>query len=63
MLKSTVLLSIAIFLATAPQPDAKDIARMSGSFIVVKDATGLWAADDTRSFDHRADDTQGDTVD
>lgn len=63
MLKSTVLLSIAIFLATAPQPDATDIARMSGSFIVVNDNTGLLAADDSWRFDRRADETQGDTAD
>jgi len=62
MLKSTILLGIAIFLATAPQPDAKDIAQMSGSFIVVTDKVGLWAADDTRKFDKATNDTQRDTA-
>lgn len=63
MLKSTVLLSIAIFLATAPQPDARDIAQMSGSFIVVNADTGLLAADDFRKLGPKGGDTHSDTAD
>ena len=62
MLKSTLLLSIAIFLAAAPQPDARDIAQMSGSFIVLDNDAGLWAAVDIRKFERTADDTQSDTA-
>ncbi|MGA0265037.1 MAG: hypothetical protein ACO3KY_04015 [Lysobacterales bacterium] len=34
MLKQTILLATAIFLMTAPTPDAQDLSEMSGGFFV-----------------------------
>lgn len=50
-MKSTILLTTALFLASAPSPDAKTISEFSGGFLSVGNEHGLMAADssmDTR---------------
>lgn len=46
MLKPTLLLATAIFLITAPAPDADDIAEMTAGF-VVPDAHASLLADES----------------
>ena len=51
-MKSTILLSTALFLASAPSPDSKAIAEISAGFLVLSDNIGLMASDsviDTKS--------------
>ena len=44
-MKSTILLSTALFLASAPSPDSKAIAEISAGFLVLPDNIGLMASD------------------
>jgi hypothetical protein len=46
-MKSTILLTIAIFLLSAPTPDSKTIAEMSAGFLLPNQNTGLLASEDT----------------
>lgn len=54
-MKTTLLLAIALFLISAPAPDAETIAEMTAQFIVLDDSHALQAAEadeptrDTRS--------------
>ncbi|MGD8384383.1 MAG: hypothetical protein PVF89_03140 [Lysobacterales bacterium] len=59
-MKPTVLLTIAIFLASAPAPDSRSIAEMSGGFLFAPDANALQAAETRPGSDSVAAD-QGDT--
>lgn len=43
-MKSLVLLTIALFLVSAPTPDANDIAEFTSNFIVPESQPGLMAA-------------------
>lgn len=45
MMKPTLLLATAIFLITAPAPDARDITEMSAGFIVPDAQTALMASE------------------
>ena len=45
-LKPTLLLAAALFLITAPEPDARDISEMSAGFFV-QDAPASLLADET----------------
>ena len=42
-MKSTLLLTIVLFLVSAPAPDSGDIAEMSSNFIVPENVPGLLA--------------------
>ena len=42
-MKSTILLAIALFLISAPEPDSSDIAEMTSNFIVPRDSSNLMA--------------------
>lgn len=44
-MKSTILLTTAIFLASAPAPDSKTIAELSADFLSPADEKGLMAAE------------------
>ena len=44
-MKSTILLSTALFLASAPSPDSKAIAEISAGFLVITDNIGLMASE------------------
>lgn len=44
-MKSTILLSTALFLASAPSPDSKAISEFSAGFLVLTDNIGLMASD------------------
>ena len=44
-MKSTILLSTALFLASAPSPDSKAIAEISAGFLKITDSIGLMASD------------------
>lgn len=44
-MKSTMLLAVALFLISAPAPDANDIAEITSNFIVPKQLPGLEASD------------------
>ena len=44
-MKSTILLSTALFLASAPSPDSKAIAEISAGFLKITDNIGLMASD------------------
>ena len=44
-MKSTILLTIALFLAIAPSPDSKALLEISGGFLVTEDNYGLMAAE------------------
>jgi hypothetical protein len=44
-MKSTILLTIALFLASAPSPDAKTISEFSAGFLVLQSDYGLMASD------------------
>ena len=44
-MKSTILLSTALFLASAPSPDAKAISEISAGFLMITDSIGLMASE------------------
>lgn len=44
-MKSTILLSTALFLASAPSPDSKVISEISAGFLSLTDTHGLMASD------------------
>ena len=44
-MKSTILLTIALFLAVAPSPDSKILSEISGDFLVATGHSGLMAAE------------------
>jgi hypothetical protein len=44
-MKSTILLSTALFLASAPSPDSKAISEISAGFLKITDNIGLMASD------------------
>ena len=48
-MKSTILLTTALFLASAPSPDAKTISELSAGFLTVDNDYGLMASEDTLS--------------
>jgi len=48
-MKSTILLTTALFLASAPSPDAKTISELSAGFLSVENDYGLMASEDTSS--------------
>ena len=48
-MKSTILLTTALFLASAPSPDAKDISEISAGFLSVGNDYALMASEDTLS--------------
>jgi hypothetical protein len=48
-MKSTILLTTALFLASAPSPDAKTISELSAGFLSVDNEYGLMASEDTSS--------------
>jgi len=48
-MKSTILLTTALFLASAPSPDAKTISELSAGFLSVNNDHGLMASEDTLS--------------
>lgn len=43
-MKSVVLLTIALFLISAPAPDSRDVAEMTANFIVPAQEPGLQAS-------------------
>jgi len=43
-MKSTILLSTALFLASAPSPDSKAISEFSAGFLVLSENIGLMAS-------------------
>ena len=42
-MKPTILLAVALFLISAPEPDASDIAEMTSNFIVPRESSSLMA--------------------
>lgn len=44
-MKSTMLLTAAIFLASAPSPDSLTISELSAGFLVLKNEYGLLASE------------------
>ena len=44
-MKSTILLTTALFLASAPAPDSKTISELSAGFLSPKSEHGLMAAE------------------
>lgn len=44
-MKSVILMTTAIFLASAPSPDAKTVAEVSGGFLSPSTETALSAAE------------------
>lgn len=46
-MKSTILLTTALFLASAPAPDAKTISELSAGFLSVDNDYGLMASEDS----------------
>ena len=44
-MKSTILLTIALFLAVAPSPDSKALSEISGGFLTIAGYSGLMAAE------------------
>ncbi len=44
-MKSTILLTTALFLASAPSPDSKTISELSAGFLSTGDNHGLMAAE------------------
>jgi hypothetical protein len=44
-MKSTILLTTALFLASAPSPDSKVISEISAGFFSLTDTHGLMASD------------------
>lgn len=46
-MKSTILLTTALFLASAPAPDSKFISEISAGFLSLTDTHGLMASDTT----------------
>lgn len=49
-MKSTILLTTALFLASAPSPDSKTIAEFSAGFLAQSSDQGLMAAGPGSSF-------------
>jgi len=43
-MKSTILMTIALFLLSAPTPDSKTISEMSAGFLLPTQNTGLMAS-------------------
>ena len=54
-MKSIILMTIAIFLVSAPPPDAKTIAEISGGFLSVSSETGLSASEVARKVQINSD--------
>jgi len=48
-MKSTILLTTALFLASAPSPDSKTISEFSAGFLSQTDDQGLMAAEPARN--------------
>ncbi len=46
-MKPVMLLAIALFLLSAPTPDARDLGDISAHFLVLDDGPGLLASEDT----------------
>jgi len=46
-MKSTILLTTALFLASAPSPDAQTISELSAGFLSVDNDYGLMASEDS----------------
>lgn len=44
-MKSTILLTTALFLMSAPSPDSKSVSEFSGGFLAETNDTGLMASD------------------
>lgn len=44
-MKSTILMTIALFLLSAPTPDSKTISEMSAGFLLPTQNTGLMASE------------------
>lgn len=44
-MKSTILLTTALFLAVAPSPDSKALSEISGGFLTITGHSGLMAAE------------------
>jgi hypothetical protein len=44
MLKPTLLLAVALFLMTAPSPDAQDVSELSAGFFVQSNQAPLLAS-------------------
>lgn len=44
-MKSTILLTTALFLLSAPTPDSKTISEMSAGFLLANQNTGLMASE------------------
>ncbi len=44
-MKSTILLTTALFLASAPSPDSKTISELSAGFLSMGNDTGLMASE------------------
>jgi len=45
-LKPILLLTALLFLIVAPAPDSRDIADMTGNFLIVKTQSGLMASEE-----------------
>jgi len=46
-MKSTILLTAALFLMSAPSPDSKIISELSGGFLIANSDIGLMASETT----------------
>lgn len=46
-MKATLLLALAIFLVTAPAPDAETVKEMTANFVVLESEDALQAAQET----------------
>lgn len=44
LLKPTLVLSTLLFLLVAPAPDSRDLAEMTGNFLVADQQSGLMAS-------------------
>jgi hypothetical protein len=44
LLKPTLVLTTLLFLLVAPAPDSRDLAEMTGNFLIVDNNSGLMAA-------------------
>ena len=44
LLKPTLVLSTLLFLLVAPAPDSRDLAEMTGNFLLVDQQSGLMAS-------------------
>ena len=54
-MKSTILLSTALFLASAPSPDSKAISEISAGFLVITENIGLMASEAESSTETKID--------